>query len=182
MLVGKRGNNLCLMFRLTDLRESQIVESHVRLHLFRNFEENGQIYPYHQQDLEVRYDWNSDCDKQDQLFLLTPLIIYHIIDENSPFYDFTPEILSSSSFELVVVLDGIVEATGMNTQAKTSYLPDEILWGYDFVNLMSGDNYDGITGKFWVNFERHDDVVPVEIPKCSARDQSGISLTRSSIL
>jgi hypothetical protein len=182
MLINKRGNKMCLMFRLTDLRDSQIVESHVRLHLFSTFHENGKTYPYHQQDLDVRYDWNSDSDKQDQLFLLIPLTIVHVIDENSPFYNLTPEKLSTSKFELVAVLDGIVESTGMNTQAKTSYLPDEILWGYDFVNLMSEDNFDSKTGKFWVNYERHDDMVPVELPRCSARDQQELSLTRSSII
>jgi hypothetical protein len=182
MLINKRGSKMCLMFRLTDLRDSQIVESHVRLHLFSTFHENGKTYPYHQQDLDVRYDWNSDSDKQDQLFLLIPLTIVHVIDENSPFYNLTPEKLSTSKFELVAVLDGIVESTGMNTQAKTSYLPDEILWGYDFVNLMSEDNFDSKTGKFWVNYERHDDMVPVELPRCSARDQQELSLTRSSII
>ncbi len=182
MLINKRGDKLCLMFRLTDLRDSQIVESHVRLQLFSTFEENGRVYPFHQQDLDVKYDWNSDRDNQDQLFLLIPLTIIHVIDENSPFYDMTPETLLTSKFELVVVLDGIVESTGMNTQAKTSYLPDEILWGYDFVDLMSEDNFDSSTGKFWVNYLRHDDVVSKELPNCSARLQEELSLTRSSII
>lgn len=182
MLINKRGGKMCLMFRLTDLRESQIVESHVRLQMFSTMEEDGRVYPYHQQDLEVKYDWNSDSDKQDQLFLLIPLTIIHVIDQNSPFYDLTPQKLLTSRFELVAVLDGIVESTGMNTQAKTSYLPDEILWGYDFVNLMSEDQFDNTTGKFWVNFERHDEVISVELPNCSARDQHDLSLTRSSII
>lgn len=182
MVIGKRGSNVCLMFRLTDLRNSQLIESHVRLQLFRTLEENGRIYPFHQQDLDVKYDWNSYSDKQDQLFLLLPLTIIHVIDENSPFYDLTPNQLLTSKFELVAVLDGIVEATGMNTQAKTSYLADEILWGYDFVNLMSEDNFDSVTEKFWINYERHDDVVSVELPKLSARDQQALSLTRSSII
>ena len=182
MLINKRGNKMCLMFRLTDLRDSQIVESHVRLQLFSTFEENGKTYPYHQQDLDVKYDWNSDSDKQDQLFLLIPLTIVHVLDENSPFYDLTPDQLLTSKFELVAVLDGIVESTGMNTQAKTSYLPDEILWGYDFVNLMSEENFDSKTGKFWVNYERHDDMVSVELPRYSARDQQELSLVRSSTI
>lgn len=172
MVVCERKNNLCLMFRLTDLRESQLVESHVRLQLFSTIDDNGKNYQFHQQDLDVKYDWNSNVEKQDQLFLLIPLTILHVIDENSPFYDLTPEELQQSNFEIVAVLDGVVESTGMNTQAKTSYLADEIKWGYDFVNIMSKKCFDDKTGKFWVNFEQLDAVVPVNLPKLSAREQN----------
>ena len=32
-------------------------------------------------------------------------------------------------FELILLFKGIIEATGNTTQARTSYLSDEILWG-----------------------------------------------------
>ena len=35
-------------------------------------------------------------------------------------------------FELVIVVEGNVEATAMRTQIRTSFLPEEILWGYHF--------------------------------------------------
>lgn len=35
-----------------------------------------------------------------------------------------------SQFEIVVVLEGIVESTGMTTQARTSYLPSGSLNSY----------------------------------------------------
>lgn len=170
VLVSKRGNKMCLLFRLMDLRRSQIVESHVRLQLFYTFEENGTLHPYYQKDLAVQYDWMSDTDKQDQLFILLPLTIVHIIDEKSPFYNLTPEKLLKANFELVAVLDGIVESTGMNTQAKTSYLADEILWGYDFVSVISEDNFDKKTGKYWVDFRKYDEIIKLDLPNASARE------------
>ena len=39
---------------------------------------------------------------------------------------------SVQDFELVIVVEGNVEATAMRTQIRTSFLPDEILWGYHF--------------------------------------------------
>ena len=35
-------------------------------------------------------------------------------------------------FELVIVVEGNVEATAMRTQIRTSFLPDEIQWGYHY--------------------------------------------------
>ena len=174
---------MCLMFRLIDLRESQIVESHVRLQLFHPFEENGRRHPYYQQDLEVQYDWLSHSDKQDQLFILLPLTIIHIIDEKSPFYNLTPEKLSIAKFELIAVLDGIVESTGMNTQAKTSYLPNEILWGYDFVNVISDNNFDEETGKFWVDFTKHDQMFEIDLANSSSKEHDTLlpSTSRPSV-
>ena len=32
-------------------------------------------------------------------------------------------------FEIIMTIEGIVEATGMTFQARTSYLNEEIVWG-----------------------------------------------------
>ena len=34
-------------------------------------------------------------------------------------------------------MEGVVEPSGNTTQARTSYLPDEILWGYHFRNCVT---------------------------------------------
>lgn len=42
----------------------------------------------------------------------------------------TPEKMKNNNdFELIMTVEGIVEATGMTFQARTSFLPDEIKWG-----------------------------------------------------
>lgn len=35
------------------------------------------------------------------------------------------------------LLEGVVESTGMTTQARSSYLPTEILWGHRFESMIS---------------------------------------------
>ena len=41
-----------------------------------------------------------------------------------------PRELFKSRFEIIVTLEGIIEATGNTTQARTSYLPNEVRWGH----------------------------------------------------
>ena len=69
--------------------------------------------------------------------MMFPNTISHKIDESSPFYQNGPKEILKSKFELVVILEGIVESTGNTVQTRTSYLPREILWGYRFENMVS---------------------------------------------
>lgn len=39
---------------------------------------------------------------------------------------------NDSELEVVVILEGMVEATAMTTQCRSSYLASEILWGHRF--------------------------------------------------
>ena len=55
------------------------------------------------------------------------------IDEDSPLWHIGPQDLPKQKFEIILILEGIIEATGNTTQARTSYLSDEILWGQRFV-------------------------------------------------
>ena len=46
-----------------------------------------------------------------------------------------PEI-ASDKFEVHLVLEGTIESTSMTFQARTSYLPNEIMWGHRFEPMM----------------------------------------------
>lgn len=48
----------------------------------------------------------------DRLFLVSPLVISHEIDSRSPFWDMSQAQLEKEDFEIVVILEGMVEATG----------------------------------------------------------------------
>ena len=85
--------------------------------------------------LQVSSHLNDD-DGNDQCFMMFPNTICHKIDEESIFYRKGPKEILTSKFELVVILEGIVESTGNTVQTRTSYLPREILWGYRFENMV----------------------------------------------
>lgn len=170
-VVALRDGKMCLMFRVGDVRKSQILEAHVRVQHFRKrITREGLQLPFYQQNLPVGVDWLCKENPVDSiLFLIMPLTIVHVIDENSPLYEIHPQELSSCDFEIVVILEGSIESTSMVVQARTSYVGDEILWGHEFV--CTTDESKWKSGRYRVDFSVFDDtrVVP-ETPQVSAKD------------
>ena len=87
--------------------------------------------------LQVSSQLHDADDGSEQCFLMLPNTICHKIDEDSPFYKLGPKDILACKFELVVILEGIVESTGSTVQTRTSYLPREILWGHRFEEMVS---------------------------------------------
>jgi hypothetical protein len=52
-------------------------------------------------------------------------------------YNIGPDDLNSDAFEVIIILEGMVEATGGTTQARASYMPNEIEWGNRFKNVVT---------------------------------------------
>nr|CAB3258033.1 ATP-sensitive inward rectifier potassium channel 12-like [Phallusia mammillata] len=145
-VINVRDGRLCLMVRVGNLRKSHLVEATIRMQFIHSRETiEGEFIPLEQIDLQL--DLKNDSDR---LFLVTPQTICHPIDESSPLWEIHPDDLGTSNFEVIVILEGMVEATGMTTQARASYLPDEILWGHRFQNMISFTKNNG----YKVNF-RH---------------------------
>ncbi|XP_030649858.1 ATP-sensitive inward rectifier potassium channel 12 isoform X2 [Chanos chanos] len=171
-VIALRDGKLCLMWRVGNLRRSHIVEAHVRAQLIRPYiTAEGEFIPLEQTDLNVGYDEGID-----RLFLVSPLIIVHEIDEDSPLYGMSRADLEMDDFEIVVILEGMVEATAMTTQARSSYLAREILWGHRFEPVIyeDRDRYQVDYGRFHKTYE-----VPTT-PSCSARELNERTSHRSS--
>lgn len=170
-VVALRDGKMCLMFRVGDVRKSQILEAHVRMHLFRKRKtREGIELPFYQQKLPVGIDWSCEegLVEDSIIFLILPLTMVHVIDENSPLFEMHPKDLLNCDFEIVVLLEGTVEATSMLVQAKTSYTTDEILWGHEFVSTMDESRWK--SGRYRVDFSVFDDTRPVNTPRVSAKD------------
>jgi hypothetical protein len=54
------------------------------------------------------------------------MVVVHKIDRDSPLYTISSADLAREKFEIVVILEGVIESTGSTTQARTSYLPSGI--------------------------------------------------------
>ena len=67
---------------------------------------------------------------------------------------------------MVVTLEGIVEPTGNSVQARSSYLPNEILWGHRYQNMMSYNKKKGI---YTVDCSNLNAVSQDETPRISAK-------------
>ncbi|KAK1794657.1 hypothetical protein P4O66_001370 [Electrophorus voltai] len=105
-VVAMRDGRLCMMWRVGNLRKSQLVEAPCP---------------------------STAPEGTDRIFLVSPVTIVHKIDEESPFFEMDRQTLESDEeLEVVVVLEGMVEATAMTTQCRSSYLASEIRWGHRF--------------------------------------------------
>ena len=161
--ICKQDGDLCLLLRVGDMRKSQIVEAHIRAVLIKKkITKEGDVLPLYQFDVDLGFD-----EGRDRLFLVWPVIIVHKIDEESPFWELSPEDFLREQFELIVILEGIVESTGMTTQARSSYLPGEVLWGHRFERLVT---FQKENGQYQIDFSRFHNTIPVDTPNCSAKE------------
>lgn len=164
-VIAARNGKLYLMFRIADLRKRQLIESHIRVFLIRPYvTQEGENICSFRQPLSVKCDGESE--NEESVFLFSPVIVSHEINEESPFYDYSPNDLLFADFEIVVLLEGIVESTGMTMQARTSYLREEIHWGHLFVDMMGSVS----KGYYSIDVSRLHETFPVALPRISARE------------
>ena len=105
-----------------------------------------------------------------------PVIIEHIIDDSSPLNELIKPLLEceniddfvfKNDFEILVVLQGILESTGQTTQKKTSFLPSEILINHVFEPLLNTSG--SRCNKATIDFSKFDHTRKVQKP-CESKD------------
>ncbi|KAG7320221.1 hypothetical protein KOW79_016074 [Hemibagrus wyckioides] len=159
--IAVRNSRLCFMIRVGDLRKSMIINAAVRLQVVRKTTTpEGEVIPIHQIDIQ-----SESAVASNSIFLLAPLIICHVIDKDSPLYDLSAMELQCSDLEVIVILEGVVETTGITTQARTSYVTEEIQWGHRFVPIVTEEE-----GVYSVDYSKFGNTLKVPTPRCSARE------------
>lgn len=162
-VICQRDGELCLMFRVGDMRKSHIIGTTVRAQVIRNrTTKEGEVLSQNQQELQVGTDGQNG-----DLFFIWPTTIIHRINEESPFYNMSAEDMLTDRFEVVLILEGTVESTGQTTQARSSYLPQEILWGHRFDSMVS---YSKERQGYEVDYSLFDSTTQVDTPLCSGKD------------
>ncbi|XP_061595165.1 G protein-activated inward rectifier potassium channel 2-like [Cololabis saira] len=162
-VICERDGKLCLLFRIGDLRESHMVDAKIRAKLIKSRQtKEGEFIPLEQSEINLGYDTGGD-----RLLLVEPQTITHIINESSPFWEVGAQQLTRKTFEIIVILEGIVEASGMTCQARTSYCEDEILWGHRFESCITLE-----LGAFRVDYSSFDKTFEIQMSQLSAKDRS----------
>ncbi|XP_017336226.1 G protein-activated inward rectifier potassium channel 1 [Ictalurus punctatus] len=171
-VISMRDGKLTLMFRVGNLRNSHMVSAQIRCKLLKSRQTpEGEFLPLDQLELDVGFSTGAD-----QLFLVSPLTICHVIDSKSPFYDLSLRSMKTDQFEIVVILEGIVETTGMTCQARTSYTEDEVLWGHRFYPVISLEE-----GFFKVDYSQFHATFEVPTPPHSIKEQEESLLLSSPL-
>uniref|UniRef100_A0A3B3SJM8 ATP-sensitive inward rectifier potassium channel 14 n=1 Tax=Paramormyrops kingsleyae TaxID=1676925 RepID=A0A3B3SJM8_9TELE len=172
-VVALRDGKLCMMWRVGNLRKSHLVEAHVRAQLLKpRVTPEGEYLPLDHVDINVGFDTGTD-----RIFLVSPITIVHEINEESPFFEMDKRTLESDSeLEVLVILEGMVEATAMTTQCRSSYLASEILWGHRFEPVLfeRKNCYEVDYSHFHCTYE-----IP-STPICSAKDLAEMKFIQGS--
>ena len=92
---------------------------------------------------------------EDRSVILLPVQVIHPIDKDSPFYGVNPaDLVKDQDKELLVFMEAVVEPSGSTTIARSSYLMDEIVWGWRFEPSVKLE-----AGSFCINMERINSLV-----------------------
>ncbi|XP_033117718.1 G protein-activated inward rectifier potassium channel 3-like [Anneissia japonica] len=164
--IAERDGQLCFMFRIGDIRSSHLYGVTIRAQLMRpRITQEGECIPLYSYELDLKSKTNDN-----NLLLVWPMIISHQIGPDSPLYDYSADELKNADFEIIIVLEGVVEQTGLLCQARTSYLPSEIKWGERFSSALM-TLYDEWDCQFSVDYKQFNKMYTVsDMPICSARE------------
>ncbi|XP_038048310.1 G protein-activated inward rectifier potassium channel 3-like [Patiria miniata] len=175
-VIAERNGKLCFMFRIGDIRSSHLFDARTRAQLIRpKITQEEECIPLYSHPMDV-----GASTGEDNLLLVWPLIICHVIDEKSPMYKYSYIDLLENSFEIVVYLEGVVEQTGLLTQARTSYLPSEIKWGHRFSShiVSMADTDDNLS----IDYTQFNATYPVaDTPRSSAYELDFMKKTGKSL-
>ncbi len=115
-----------LMFRLVPYKNNYLTEAQVNLSLALLEENNGK------KRMEF-YAPKTEIDRINSLVLSWTIV--HPIDEESPLYGLSYEQIIASKMELLVFVKAFDETYSTTVVARTSYLYNELKWGYKFVPM-----------------------------------------------
>lgn len=135
-----------LMFRVANERQNWILEAQVRLTLVRTeiSKEGDVMRRFYDLPLVRSYS---------PLFSLSWTVM-HTIDEDSPLYGVTPEVMIDNEMELLATFTGLDETVAQTIHTRHSFIPDEILWNMRFVDILSKTK----DGRRSIDYSRFHDV------------------------
>ena len=118
-VVCQRDGELCLMFRVGDMRKSHIICARVRAQLIRTrTTREGEVLHQYQANMQIGTESGDN-----NLFFMWPLTLIHRINSKSPLYNISASELidRESRFEIILILEGKpIMATRMLRYAKTN--------------------------------------------------------------
>jgi inward rectifier potassium channel len=138
-----------LMFRITNARESLLMDLHASVLLTKFENVNGRM---------LRQFYPLSLEREGVALFPLSWTIVHPIDDGSPMNGLTNEDLLNSDAEILIVLRGTDETFSQMVHSRSSYKANEIIW-----NARFGDIYDrdADTGLLTVDIRKLHDVEPV---------------------
>jgi inward rectifier potassium channel len=124
-LIAPYRDITALEFRVANARSNELIEVTGKVLLSRFEDVDG---------IRTRRYYLLELERTGVVFLPLTWTVVHPIDGRSPLYGETAESLQNSRSEFLVLLSGFDETFSARVHTRTSYVPDEVLWGYKFAN------------------------------------------------
>ena len=120
------GDKYFIEVQILNMQRSQVIDPNVKAICVMTREDGSG---------KCRLDMEfNPCHKNSRLFF-RPRVYRHLIDQNSPFWEFNRRDFEKGAYEIIVVLDGVDELTDSFVRARTSFLPSEIMWSRQFKQM-----------------------------------------------
>lgn len=151
-LIAPYQNITALEFRVANARSNELIDVSAKVLLSRFEQVEG---------IRTRRYYPLQLERESVVFLPLSWTVVHPINQNSPLYRETPESLRESQSELLVLLKGFDETFSATVQTRTSFIPDEVLFGYRFANafVISGTDHNRVA----VDMRQFDEVERVQL-------------------
>lgn len=114
------------MFRITNVRKSQIVELTAQVILSLFVEEGG---------VSSRKFFGLELERNKVTFFPLSWTIVHPIDERSPLFGYDAERLIAAKAEFLILLSGTDETIAQTVHRRSSYRADEVVWNAKFSSM-----------------------------------------------
>jgi len=134
-------------FRVANARSNQLIEVSAKVLLSRFEESVG---------ARTRRYYPLQLERSSVVFLPLTWTVVHPIDPASPLYGETEQSLRASQTEFLVLLSGFDETFSATVQTRTSFVPNEVLWGFRFASAFVVSKAAG--GKVAVDMRQFDAV------------------------
>ncbi len=152
MVVGPFQGGRGLMFRITNLRDNQLIDLKARVTAsWIERTATGEGRRFRQLTLE----------RSEVIFFPLAWTLVHPITEESPLYGLSDGDLRKSDFEFLCIITAMDETFAQIVHARTSYKSQELVWGAKFKNIfLPPDN----RGRLAVDVDRIDEYDELSLP------------------
>jgi inward rectifier potassium channel len=149
MIVAPYQGGRALMFRITNLRDSQLLDVHARVN--SSWMDGGS-----------RTFRLLELERAQVMFFPLSWTVVHPITSDSPVYGVDEAEMAARDFEFLVTVSATDETFAQQVHTRSSYKANEVLWGAKFRNIF---NPPDDKGQLSVDVERIDDVERVSLPQ-----------------
>jgi inward rectifier potassium channel len=146
-------------FRVANGRRNEVIEVSAKVMLTKFEMVDG---------VHTRRYYLLPLERDSVTFLPLTWTVVHPIDENSPLYGQSLESLRKDQAEFIVLLSGFDETVAATVNQRTSFIPDELLWGARFANAFLLAQTTGSKVSF--DMRKFDTTERVALPELALKD------------